>query len=152
MIDYLRIHTWYWFIDSELLFVVVDHSLNMYYDFHPLPHITIIDSSGMDFRAMLKKRKYAKWGKDKDDPEWGTLKEVDEPAKPQLKKVERVSDSLSTDVSNVVEQQLLLLFLSLWLSLSISSFFLIDSSVRCFFIELCHLAIIEYNHATFQRR
>jgi hypothetical protein len=47
----------------------------------------------MDFRAMLKKRKYAKWGKDKEDPDWGTLKEVEEPPKPQLKKVERVSYS-----------------------------------------------------------
>lgn len=50
-----------------------------------------LDASGMDFRAMLKKRKYAKWGKDKEDPDWGTLKEVEEPPKPQLKKVERVS-------------------------------------------------------------
>ena len=49
----------------------------------------------MDFRAMLKKRKYAKWGKDKEDPDWGTLKEVEEPPKPQLKKVERVSSSLT---------------------------------------------------------
>ena len=51
----------------------------------------VADASGMDFRAMLKKRKYAKWGKDKEDPDWGTLKEVEEPPKPQLKKVERVS-------------------------------------------------------------
>ena len=48
------------------------------------------DASGMDFRAMLKKRKYAKWGKDNQDPDWGTLKEVEEPPKPQLKKVEKV--------------------------------------------------------------
>ena len=55
-------------------------------------HFTLhdVDASGMDFRAMLKKRKYAKWGKDKEDPDWGTLKEVEEPPKPQLKKVERV--------------------------------------------------------------
>lgn len=46
----------------------------------------------MDFRAMLKKRKYAKWAKDKEDPDWGTLKEVEEPPKPQLKKVEKVSE------------------------------------------------------------
>lgn len=43
----------------------------------------------MDFRAMLKKRKYAKWGKDKDDPDWGELKETEIPV-PALKKVERV--------------------------------------------------------------
>lgn len=38
---------------------------------------------------MLKKRKYAKWGKDKDDPEWGDLKETEIPV-PALKKVEKV--------------------------------------------------------------
>lgn len=43
----------------------------------------------MDFRAMLKKRKYAKWGDDKSDPDWGDLKEVEKPL-PQLKKVEKV--------------------------------------------------------------
>lgn len=50
----------------------------------------VSDSSGMDFRAMLKKRKYAKWGQPKDDPDWGDLKEVDKPM-PALKKVERVN-------------------------------------------------------------
>lgn len=44
----------------------------------------------MDFRAMLKKRKYAKWGEKKEDPDWGDLKEVEKPL-PQLKKVEKVS-------------------------------------------------------------
>jgi hypothetical protein len=48
------------------------------------------DASGMDFRSMLKKRKYAKWAKDKEDPDWGDLKEVEVQA-PQLKKVEKVS-------------------------------------------------------------
>lgn len=43
----------------------------------------------MDFRAMLKKRKYAKWGDDKEDPNWGDLKEVEKPI-PALKKVEKV--------------------------------------------------------------
>lgn len=38
---------------------------------------------------MLKKRKYAKWGKDKDDPDWGELKETEIPV-PALKKVEKV--------------------------------------------------------------
>lgn len=52
-----------------------------------------LDASGMDFRAMLKKRKYAKWGEKKDDPDWGDLKEVEKPL-PQLKKVEKVSSSL----------------------------------------------------------
>lgn len=38
---------------------------------------------------MLAKRKYAKWDKDKGDPDWGDLKEVEKPI-PALKKVERV--------------------------------------------------------------
>lgn len=52
----------------------------------------------MDFRAMLKKRKYAKWGKDNQDPDWGTLKEVEEPPKPQLKKVEKVRNTIPLTV------------------------------------------------------
>lgn len=43
----------------------------------------------MDFRAMLKKRKYAKWGEKKEDPDWGDLKETEKPI-PPLKKVEKV--------------------------------------------------------------
>lgn len=49
----------------------------------------VSDSSGMDFRAMLKKRKYAQWGRDKGDPDWGDLKEVEKPL-PTLKKVKEV--------------------------------------------------------------
>ena len=44
----------------------------------------------MDFRAMLKKKKYAKWGNDEDAPEWGDLKHVDEEEQVKLKKVEKV--------------------------------------------------------------
>ena len=44
----------------------------------------------MDFRAMLKKRRYAKWDNDQGDPDWGDLKEVEKPQIPQLKKVEKV--------------------------------------------------------------
>lgn len=47
------------------------------------------DASGMDFRAMLKKRKYKQWGEKKEDPDWGDLKEVEKPI-PALKKVEKV--------------------------------------------------------------
>lgn len=43
----------------------------------------------MDFRSMLMKRKYAKWDKEKDDPDWGELKETEKPL-PTLKKVEKV--------------------------------------------------------------
>jgi len=48
----------------------------------------------MDFRSMLKKRKYAKWAKEKEDPDWGELKEVEIPTT-QLKKVEKVSQSFT---------------------------------------------------------
>lgn len=48
------------------------------------------DSSGMDFRAMLRRRKYKEWGRDPNDPQWGELKETEKPL-PALKKVERVS-------------------------------------------------------------
>lgn len=43
----------------------------------------------MDFRAMLKKRKYKNWDKNKEDPDWGDLKETEKPI-PPLKKVEKV--------------------------------------------------------------
>lgn len=44
----------------------------------------------MDFRTMLKKKQYAKWAADEDEPDWGDLKhhEQEEPVK--LKKVEKV--------------------------------------------------------------
>lgn len=53
--------------------------------------VWITDSSGMDFRAMLKKRKYAKWGKEKE-PEFPDLKETEKPA-PTLRKVEKVCET-----------------------------------------------------------
>ena len=40
---------------------------------------------------MLRKKKYAKWGLDDDDPEWGNLAHVEEEKKPALKKVEKVT-------------------------------------------------------------
>uniref|UniRef100_A0AAG5CTD6 Twitchin n=1 Tax=Anopheles atroparvus TaxID=41427 RepID=A0AAG5CTD6_ANOAO len=60
----------------------------------------VSDASGMDFRAMLKKRKYAKWGNQEKDPEWGDLKEVEKP-KPQLKKVERKQDTFSKPLVDI---------------------------------------------------
>lgn len=64
-------------------------SYHIFYD-SPKLNVTIFtDSSGMDFRAMLRKRKYAKWDEDKKDPDWGDLKEVEKPM-PALKKVEKV--------------------------------------------------------------
>ena len=43
----------------------------------------------MDFRAMLKKKKYAKWKKEEEKIDVN-LKEVEKDTKPQLKKVEKV--------------------------------------------------------------
>ncbi len=40
---------------------------------------------------MLKKKQYAKWGTDEDDPDWGALKHVEEEEQFKLKKVEKVS-------------------------------------------------------------
>ena len=37
------------------------------------------DGSGMDFRTMLEKKKYAKNVNDEDGPDWGSLKKVDRP-------------------------------------------------------------------------
>ena len=51
----------------------------------------ISDDSGMDFRAMLKKKNYGKWDDGDEEPDWGALKAV-EKEQPQLKKVEKVSD------------------------------------------------------------
>ncbi|CAD7001755.1 unnamed protein product, partial [Ceratitis capitata] len=52
----------------------------------------VSDSSGMDFRAMLKKRRYQKWDKEEEDPNWGELKQTEKPL-PTLKKVERKQES-----------------------------------------------------------
>lgn len=49
----------------------------------------VSDASGMDFRTMLKKRKYAKWAREEADRENVDLKEVEKPM-PALKKVEKV--------------------------------------------------------------
>lgn len=60
----------------------------------------ILGAGGVDFRSMLMKRKYAKWDKDKEDPDWGDLKETEKPL-PALKKVEKVREKYCTIVKNV---------------------------------------------------
>uniref|UniRef100_A0A1A9V0P1 Twitchin n=1 Tax=Glossina austeni TaxID=7395 RepID=A0A1A9V0P1_GLOAU len=52
----------------------------------------VSDSSGMDFRAMLKKRRYQKWAKEEAEPPKVDLKETEKPM-PALKKVERKQES-----------------------------------------------------------
>lgn len=53
--------------------------------------ILLTDASGMDFRAMLKKKKYAKNLLDDQGPDWGDLKPVEGEVQPVLKKTEKVS-------------------------------------------------------------
>ena len=53
----------------------------------------------MDFRSMLKKKKYAKWGNDDDGPDWGDLKHHDQPEEPELKKVKEVGGELGVTSS-----------------------------------------------------
>ena len=55
------------------------------------------DDSGMDFRAMLKKKNYGKWDDGDEEPDWGNLKAVEKPEPPQLKKVEKVSQSCAKE-------------------------------------------------------
>ena len=52
----------------------------------------ILDSSGMDFRSMLKKKKYAKWGNDDQGPDWGDLKHHDQEPEPEIEKVKEVRE------------------------------------------------------------
>lgn len=47
----------------------------------------------MDFRAMLKKRKYQKWAREEQEQEKVDLKEVEKPL-PALKKLEKVRSQL----------------------------------------------------------
>lgn len=68
-----RLHKCVWFIWSKL-----------YND-----STCSLDASGNDFRALLKQRKYKQFREEKEDPDWGDLKEVEKPV-PALKKVEKV--------------------------------------------------------------
>ena len=54
----------------------------------------ILDASGMDFRSMLKKKKYAKWGNDDNGPDWGDLKHNEKEEEPCLKKAPEVGSKL----------------------------------------------------------
>ena len=48
----------------------------------------------MDFRSMLKKKKYAKWGNDDNGPDWGDLKHNEKEEEPCLKKAPEVGSKL----------------------------------------------------------
>ena len=51
-------------------------------------------AEGMDFRALLKRKRYSEWDKDKGDPDWGELKKAEQEQKPMLKHVEKVKKAL----------------------------------------------------------
>ncbi|KFM81373.1 Twitchin, partial [Stegodyphus mimosarum] len=48
----------------------------------------VSDESGMDFRAMLKKRQYAKWKEDQQDPDWN-LKPPEKERRPSLRETKK---------------------------------------------------------------
>lgn len=64
----------------------------------------VSDESGMDFRAMLKHRQYAKWKKDQDDPNWGNLKAVEEERLAQIKDPKRPDNFLKPLQNQHVKQ------------------------------------------------
>lgn len=64
----------------------------------------VSDESGMDFRAMLKHRQYAKWKKQQDDPNWGNLKSVEEERLAQIKEPKR-PDNFIKPLQNVKVKQ-----------------------------------------------
>lgn len=64
----------------------------------------VSDESGMDFRAMLKHRQYAKWKKQQDDPNWGNLKSVEEERLAQIKEPKR-PDSFLKPLQNMKVKQ-----------------------------------------------
>ena len=52
---------------------------------NPFLNTSLLDDSGMDFRAMLKAKQYAKWKKDNEDPNWGNLKATEDERRASLK-------------------------------------------------------------------
>ena len=63
----------------------------------------ISDASGMDFRDLLKKKKYAKWKKEKEEIK-SDLKEAP-PPKPQLKKVERKQEQWLRPLADITVKE-----------------------------------------------
>lgn len=64
----------------------------------------VSDESGMDFRAMLKHRQYAKWKKDQEDPNWGNLKSVEEERLAQIKEPKRPDNFIKPLQNQKVKQ------------------------------------------------
>jgi hypothetical protein len=59
--------------------IVFLHLLYYYILLHVFVICSFADGSGMDFRTMLKKKKYAKHAADDQNPDWGGLKHHDFP-------------------------------------------------------------------------
>ena len=53
----------------------------------------------MDFRAMLKTKQYAKWGKDKGDPDWGNLKATEDERRASLRDTKVCPSFVATNIS-----------------------------------------------------
>ncbi|XP_054161595.1 twitchin-like isoform X2 [Oppia nitens] len=49
----------------------------------------VSDDSGMDFRAMLKAKQYAKWKQEQDNPDWGNLKATEDERRASLKETKK---------------------------------------------------------------
>ena len=81
-IGYNKIFCW------VVFYTDCQHDPEIYYN--SLRTLHIIDASGMDFRSMLKKKKYAKWGNDDGGPDWGDLKHNEKEEEPCLKKAPEV--------------------------------------------------------------
>ncbi|CAG2106083.1 unnamed protein product, partial [Medioppia subpectinata] len=60
--------------------------------------VFVSDDSGMDFRAMLKAKQYAKWKKDNEDPDWGNLKATEDERRASLKETKDDTDDQSLRV------------------------------------------------------
>ena len=57
-----------------------------------------LDGSGMDFRTMLKKKKYAKNVADNEDPDWGSLKKVERDGPDSDEADKKVKKNLYVDI------------------------------------------------------
>ena len=58
----------------------------------------------MDFRSMLKKKKYAKWANGDDGPDWGDLKHNEKEAEIALKKVKEVGNFFLSILGSLVQE------------------------------------------------
>ena len=65
-----------------------------------------VDGSGMDFRTMLKKKKYAKHAVEEDDPDWGKLKHVATPEPEEPPPPPEVCMEYNTNTFRILDKNL----------------------------------------------